>query len=206
MKLFDEIINVQKKRGFTIVELIVVMSIVIIISGVVIAKYQTFNSSYLLGVIAQEMAVTIRLSQTYGISVKGYTSDNGVTYQFPNYGIHVDISNNDEMILFVDIDGTAGYSQANDAIIETYKIPTEYFIKKICVDEDGNVPAGEFCDDNSALTGFDILFKRPNPEARINSINYLLDDASLARFYIGNNVTTKEKRIEIRDTGQISVY
>src|SRR3989344_3995148 len=70
-------------RGFSLIELLVVISIFSIISLVVLANHSRFNSSVLLGSLAYKIALSFRETQVYGLSVQGQSTNFQV-----GYGIH----------------------------------------------------------------------------------------------------------------------
>lgn len=191
------------QKGFSLVELLVVISIVVTITTVVLVEYTNFNSQTLLNITAQEISATIRQAQYFGIAVRGETNDN-INYEFPNYGIYVEsVSSPNQVILFADLDGTPGFDAANDFVVETYKVPQQYAISRLCIDEDG-ISGGELCSISDGLTEINILFKRPESEPTINS--NLRDDVVLAQIYLADSVGAELRRVEVWNTGQISVY
>ena len=77
-------------RGFSLVELLVVISIFTIISSVVVFRQSKFSSDILITNLAYQMALEIREAQTYGIGVKSVDNpviigDSKFKY---GYGIH----------------------------------------------------------------------------------------------------------------------
>ncbi|MEK7646089.1 MAG: type II secretion system protein [Patescibacteria group bacterium] len=182
-------------RGFTLVELIVSISIFAIMTALVVAKYGTFNQSVLLTNLAYDMALTIRTAQTYGVSVK---QEGGA---FTNaYGIFVsnDTSINSQVIFFSDSDlGSEGfYASGADQLVNTYALKRGAIIKDICTDTAG-------CGEGEAH----ITFKRPDPDAIICVASFCAGggtEPGYVRLIIaGTDGSTRS--VLVRKNGQISV-
>jgi prepilin-type N-terminal cleavage/methylation domain-containing protein len=69
------IVPVQQKqknyRGFTLIELMVTITIVVLVTGIVLVQYSSFNSSVLLTSQAYQLAFDLREAQSLAISVRG---------------------------------------------------------------------------------------------------------------------------------------
>lgn len=78
-------ISRQKNKGMTLVELLVVLAIMGIISGMVVINYSGYRSSASIKVTSDDIALSIRQAQTFALGVRSISS--GV---FPGYGVHFD--------------------------------------------------------------------------------------------------------------------
>jgi prepilin-type N-terminal cleavage/methylation domain-containing protein len=81
----------HKQSGFTILELMVVVAVMAIMTGILVSNRRGFNQSILLTNLAYDVAISIREAQVSGISVKGFTETlNSVTSTSfdRGYGIH----------------------------------------------------------------------------------------------------------------------
>jgi len=87
--------NQQTNRGFTLLELIVVIAIFLIITAVVIADIPNFRSSSSLDLTTSKIATYIRGAQVYGSAQKSGGTD-------VKYGIHLDITTPSYFYLFKD--------------------------------------------------------------------------------------------------------
>ena len=74
----------NRQAGLTLIELLVVITIVIIMTGVVMANLPAFRSKTELDLIAQEVAITIRQAQVYGVNAKS----TGAGSTFTPYGVN----------------------------------------------------------------------------------------------------------------------
>jgi len=84
--------NQQTNRGFTLLELIVVIAIFLIITAVVIADIPNFHRRSSLDLVTSEIITYIRGAQTYGASQKGVTTGPSTPLV---YGIHISPTLND---------------------------------------------------------------------------------------------------------------
>ncbi len=182
--------------GFTLVEMIVSLSIFAVITGVVLAHYKDFSGGIVLSNLAYEMATTIRQAQVYGISVKGAGPS---TFNL-RYGVHLVYPTNNTFILFADLDGNQQYSGSSE-IVENLTPSQGNIISDFC----GTLATGvsECAASDPLLTWLDITFLRPNPDAIfLNSKGALYQSASII---VKSPITGRIKTIVIRSTGQISV-
>ena len=146
--------------GFTLVELLVTISIFVILTGVVLFSQSKFNSTILLTNLAYDTALTIRQAQTYGINIKEFG-----TNQFVPYGVHFDISANKSFILFADTDSNNLFTGSDLAhCVSAVGCVNRYNIKS------GNKILDLCTDSGCGKASLDITFKRPNPDAIINSV------------------------------------
>ncbi len=151
--------NTQKKistptAGFTLVELMVTVGIMLLITGMVVVKYSSFNSTVILTSQAYELALDIRSAQVYGVSAGGVTN----SYK-EAFGIYFDLTNPKQYILFQDnpLSGIQARYDEGEQVGEAYSIDPRFIIAEICTTT---------CS-GSDTTQASIAFKRPNFDARM---------------------------------------
>lgn len=117
-------------RGFTLVELIICVAIFVFLTGLVVTKYSTFNSSILLTNLAYDVALTVRTAQSYGLNVRSIPGTSGTpysnTYDSP-FGVNMPVRTGNltfgtSIDLFADTSPTGGdgiYTPTADALITT---------------------------------------------------------------------------------------
>ncbi len=98
-------------RGFSFVEMIVVIGIMALLSTVVIFDRRGFNDSIQLTSLAYDVALTIREAQVSGIAVKSYLEGSTLSFD-KGYGINIQEMN----ILATSIT----YTPAANAVINNY--------------------------------------------------------------------------------------
>jgi prepilin-type N-terminal cleavage/methylation domain-containing protein len=193
------------KRGFTLTELIVTVSIVTLLTTVAVANFRQVDNSLVLQNVAHQVALVARKAQISGISVQGIES--GGVALFPSYGINFDMSKNTSFILFSDttatnklFDGVCPKVLPTDECVGPYTLANGYTIKELC----GNLKTGgSFA--TCALSRLDISFTRPNPDAlMIGNISTPPTGFSDGEIVIQSK-TGKTKTIVIWKTGQISI-
>lgn len=163
-------------KGFTLVELLVTISIFVILTGVVLFNQSRFNSTILLKNLAYDTALTIRQAQTYGINIKEFNEGDGNDSQFVPYGVHFDKNQaNKSFILFADTEFNLktnpdltpfnpngikdlGKCNPSEGCVNRYSIKRGNYISDLCVED------GSGCNSVDTL---DIMFRRPNPDAKI---------------------------------------
>ena len=189
-------------RGFTLVELMVTVSIFVFMTALVVVKYGNFNQGVLLTNLAYDVALTIRTAQTYGVSVaEQTTSSSTAVFNYP-YGVHFDTSNgnNQSMSIFVDNVGNGVYTVGSDSIVATYAIKNGGTITGAC--------GGPGSCTGGTTGALDVSFKRPDPSAIIcytptsgsPSCGY-----TYAQIVIQGPATTQTRTVVIQQNGQITV-
>ncbi len=136
-------------RGFSLVELMVTIAIVILVTGVSLARYGSFNNSVLLKSQAFELALDIREAQTFGISVSGRSNDDfrGA------FGVHFNIDESTNVYRLFQSEVDNRY-QNGEQVGDSLTIDPRFLITSITTDQVG-------CNPRQAS----IAFRRPNFDA-----------------------------------------
>lgn len=162
--MFCKNIKIKKdSAGFTLLELLVVITIATIITTAFIIKNQEWNKTFAVTSQIYDLALTVRQAQTYSLSVKEDTAGSADKFNV-SYGVHVDFSTPGQFIMFADRNFNGIYD--NGESIETKTLKRGVQITSIC----GNRSNGAtFCSDSnpgSNVTGkVNITFKRPYTRA-----------------------------------------
>ena len=187
---------IKVSGGFTLLEMLVSISIFTIVTTIAIFSNNQFNSSVLLTNLTYEIALSVREAQSYGVLIKApSTSD----YFNSGYGIRF-VRGDSEYFLFEDKAADVNladslpdgkYNSSDDAILHTYKLRGGNKISQICLTESSASPRPDV----------DITFLRPNPDARIRNGNDNFNKAEIC-------VTApdgSDRKIIVSMNGQISV-
>lgn len=185
-------------RGFTLIEMLVSISIFAIITGVVLTRNAQFSSNILISNLVYDVALSIRQAQVFGLSVREFEVGSG---QFNiGYGVNFDGSTPDSYIFFADINNNLVYDTPADQVIELLTLRNGYTIADIC----GVLSSGaKKCTSLAEISVLDLVFKRPDPDASIKT-NESLDVYSRAEITVGSPAG-RERMITVWSTGQVSV-
>ena len=170
----------QKARGFTLVELMISLAIMMIMTGLLLSNYPESAVRMTLINSVQSTALLIREAQVRGSAVDSANSSVG------GYGVYIKIADQSKVILFADsVNGfnSSGlpigdglYQTPPNGLIDetnsTTSLPPTYNITKFCVGQSPDTVCSTA--PNSSLT---ISFTRPSPQPDIymndsKTVNY----------------------------------
>lgn len=173
---------IASKRGFSIVELLITVSIVMLITGIALSRYSSFNNSILLQSQAFEIGFDIRQAQQSALSVQatGGAARNG-------FGIYFDITNPNTYILFFDTNDNYRYDSGTDNELSEFYIDTRFVITDIRVG-------------GSARSEASVTFRRPNFNGLIYPTGNTLEIDIAA-----SQSATAVQTVSITQSGQITV-
>lgn len=202
------------KNGFTLIEMMVVLSIFTIMTGVVLANLPQFREKTALQLVAQKMSLTIREAQVYGVGVKSSGSGSNI---FPSHGINFgpitllsDVANKKSYVLFADkptpttpnnrYDVGSGCGLTSTECVTRYDLTGTVEITAIS----GCNPN---CTNDLSSNGVNILFKRPKTEANfLTLLGGSLDlPASYIQITLESSRSHDQRYVQVWNTGQISV-
>jgi len=182
--------------GFSMVELLVSIGIVVLVLSIVVTRQQSFNSAVLLGGQAYEIALAMREVQLSAISAASDGSGEFRSVQ----GIYFDRTDNQEYRLFRDANGNQFFDTGED-IGFSGVVDGRFELRGI---QSGGV---DIASDQLA-----VVFKRPNFDAVFvtDDVGSILNVTAITLIIGlrggGSGVCGEDIReIEIRSTGQIAV-
>lgn len=172
----------KNNKGFTVVEMLVSISILVIITSFSVVNFNTWKKNEDLRQSIRELADNIRSAQTKSLSGEMFDGD------LPNgYGIYFSNASSSSYILFADLDNDSIYDYIDGELIDTYYLADNVSISKL-------TPI--YSDE---LT---IIFKTPNAKIYINK-NISADSAEIE---LTHSNTANSKIVEIRRiTGRIDI-
>lgn len=217
----------HNQKGFTLVELVVVIFIFAVVSTIILFRYSDFSTAISLRNLSQEVALSIRKAQTLATSVRGGSPTNAFNTT-KGYGIYFTTSSNEaqygggstSFVLFRDDDNdglydqrsaTCGVMTAGNECLEKFSIATGDRIYSVC--------SVSGCTTTPSLV---IYFKRPNPDAKIYFVSdptrqlswvdvRLISKKGVDALMSGANTTALNsnkgfsKTVRVWNTGQIGV-
>jgi len=181
-------------KGFTLIEMMVVIAIFGILTAIVVGNYSKFTNDTILTNMAYEMALSIREAQIYGVAVSNRDTD------FDNkFGINFTTATGDGSVfhLFEDSNNDNEYGSSGscsgiggDVCQQEYILQRGVKIVDLRTSSNSSV-----CSNPDVLN---IIFDRPNPEPIITC------DANLAQITLESPEGTK-RYVFVRGNGQIFV-
>lgn len=185
----------KSQSGFTMIELIISIFIIMMISGLVMANYRAGQRSYELKNSALQLANTARTAENYALGLK----KNEKTTSFPRqgWGIYIDKTKT-EYVLFGDDDIAASPPRLYEAG-EKYlasELLNGVAVDKIELSSSTPLWTGEIM----SLSNLSIVFAPPDPSVYVNN-----SSSTTARITLKHNVSNATSAIEINPLGMINI-
>lgn len=203
--MIEEYYKNRKKLGFTVIELIVTVSIVSIIMAVILFGYSSFNDGLTISSAEQEFSLAVRQAQTYGLSVKEDSS--GSNDFTKGYGVSFGMDHPDYYYVFVDRNNNGINDNTGECIgecVEKIPLRNQVNITSVCL---ALLITDNFTCLNTSNLSMHITFVRPNLDAQIHiSIGGTVVNALYERGQVKfTSFKGKTGTVTIEKTGQIYV-
>jgi prepilin-type N-terminal cleavage/methylation domain-containing protein len=159
----------KRSGGFTLIELMVVITIATVIMTALVVQQSSWNDSLAVSTQAYELALMIRQAQIYSLGVREYIPTTGDKTFDTGYGVYFSSENSDDFkryIFFGDKNKNGEYDageQIGDPITFTRGIVTDRFcgVK-------GNGQLDDRCSPGHGNVSYlQISFLRPEPKAHV---------------------------------------
>lgn len=184
----------KTRAGFTLVELMVSISILAVISTIVFVNHTSFRNSISLTNLAYDIALSVREAQSYGLNSRGDQGGFGF-----GYGVRFLSGNQTEYVTFVDLDGNKRTGPGE--VLERHTLQEGNRITQICVNVIQGPSLGEQCSSVYNSVNVYITYKRPNPEPVFIGSNGYSDSATITI----SSPDGKTRDVFINQAGQITV-
>ncbi len=172
--------NGELVRGFTLVELLVVLAIIVTITTIALTSQSAFNKTLIVANTAYDIGLTLRSAETYGLGSRAVGAIVNA-----GYGLHFQSGSPGSFILFADTYPAAScgspdcksgdniYSSGSDSRVQTYALGNGIVISDFCAYPSFGNPSCMVAH-GGGLPWLDIVFARPNPDASIiaNGFSY----------------------------------
>ena len=166
-----------QKRGFTIIELIVVIGIIALLTALILPNYRRGQESFALQRSATKLAQDLRRAQEMAMSAKKFQACTDSEYKY-GYGIYLKEIEPDHYLLFADCNGNGDYDSGRDEIVEDINFEKDVKINKL------------------SKTSLRITFTPPDPTVSIKPN---------PPAWIELSINTSSKIIRVNTAGLISV-
>ena len=184
--------------GFSLVELIVVLSVMVIITGLVLARYRGYGRSATFANSSESIILAIREAQVYGIGVKGQsltpTCTGGVTIYDCGYGTYFSTASPKGLTLFIDKNSDGNFDSAASETLSSVNFDSATSITSIQCD----AGAGFVSCPGGAVS---LTFKRPNPTAIIEDNSGVQYNAAIITISNGTDTSV----VTVTKAGQLSL-
>lgn len=200
-----EMIPLKKNKGFTLLELLIVMALMVMLIAVVVGQDRSDVSRFLYEDVTYRVALSVRQVQSYGISAREYVAVGGGSNSFCGaYGLHFKLSSSTEYLVFNDPGGVttafvcplnSGEYSIGEPVLEKVLLKGGVSISGMCY---WNSVGTRVC--NPGVTTMNIAFQRPNPEPIING-----DDTNRQACIDLLFPNGSHRSVIVRRTGQVSV-
>ncbi len=193
--------------GFTLTELLVVISLMLILTTVFLLRQQQFNSATVLRSLSYSIALSMRQAQAYGTSIRESAAGAFDTSTAARaYGVYFSTATPSSYVLFADANNNGRYESATDIVVQTFNLSTGYTIRTLSATTSTNVLRA-----SPAISDLTLIFRRPNPDACVStslstgacSVTPSGEQYSSAIIQIAGSDETRS--ITVLVTGQISV-
>ncbi len=189
-------------RGFTMIEILVVMGIFVVITGVTISNFPDLNNRLSLDLLAHDIALEIRKTQTYSL---GFRSRPGFQ-DLQSYGVRF-VKNSQQFVIFPDKNNNKEYdaTDCNQSVAgDCIDIITIQGRSKL-----DTLYSGDCTSLLCEVDSLDIAFTRPNPDANLicksGGTSSLCGTNGDAAVITVKSPKGERRKIIIRQSGQISV-
>jgi prepilin-type N-terminal cleavage/methylation domain-containing protein len=145
------------QSGFTLVEMLAVIGIIMLVSGVVLANNNKWGGQVSLQNLAYDIALSIREAQVFGISVQRFQNED---LFLKGYGMYFSTASPDVYVLFGERVNENGILDTGETVQST-TLQSGYTIAHLFVTKDGVETA------TGTVRALNITFRRPEPDAYI---------------------------------------
>lgn len=172
----------RARKGFTLVELMISISIIGMLTAVFLANYRSGGIRTDLIGNTQKMASDIRVAQNFSLGTKDF---NGAT-PAGGWGIYFDINDPNSYIIFADINGDYTYNVEDEKYSQTTLAP--------------RLAINELRVEDTSVDAIHIIFLPPDPETIING-----QSNQKAHISLQEDVNNTTKTIEVNFLGLIDI-
>lgn len=177
--------------GFSLLEMMVVLAIIIIVTAVVLSSLPSFRDNISIDLVASQVATIIREGQVYGVAQKQATAPAGSANI--SYGLRL-VPGTKSFFLYGDTDG-------NDIMTSDAEKEQEYSLP-------GDIVISNVSGDDQVSRTIDVLFPRRYPEPQfwicVGPTSSCQLQSSFVIIQLHSDRLNRDKLVKIWKNGQIS--
>ncbi len=157
--------RIIRMQGFSIMEIIVVMAIMVTVASLILANYPGFNERLAVRGASEEIASSLRQAQAYGLGVKEFVPG---SQSFPGYGLYFQRVDpvtglpSTSYVFFADKNKDFLYTDSSEKI-SNMLIQGGVYIYDLCANQK-QIPAGP-----CSLASLNVVYTRPAPQVSLKS-------------------------------------
>lgn len=155
--------------GFSLLEMLVVIGILVLVATLILANYPGINEALGVSRAAEEIASSGRQAQAYGLGVREFGVGSGI---FPGYGLYFQKDAPASYIFFADVNNNMQYDAPGEKISEIF-IQGNAYIDDLCANQKQS-PAGP-----CGLASSNIVYLRPQPQVSLKSGGFSYADIEI---------------------------
>lgn len=183
----------EKDGGFTLVEMLVAIAIMIIIPGIIVANFPQIRLQFAVSRAAHKFAQDLRQAQDMSISSIEYKDSFGVVQPVDGYGIHLDTSvSSTQYSIYADkYPGNQQYD-GQDYTIQTVDLSAlepGVYIKQLT---------------NAFGSSVSVNFSPPNPDTAITQLNAGANSVDVV--FASQSDPNQTKTVTVNTSGLIEVH
>ncbi len=187
----------NKKRGFTLLEMIVTLSVFMIMTTIMISSNRNTTKTVVLNTLANQVISVIRQSESYALTKPALSIGN-----YPPYGVYFSTGSPSSFILFKDTNKDHLYTEGES--LQNLTFQPGFTIAKLCVNMKKNNKTPTTC---TSVTNIDVSFTRPYPEPTITTTTSTVGEIPFTdvEIILSSGAGNIQKTIVVWVTGQLAI-
>jgi len=190
------------KKGFTVIELIVVVFIIVLLSAILVSDFPKIKKQLALSRSAYQLAQDLRKAEDLGLSGVQTKDKNNVLITAKGYGIYISTSQSTFYLIYADIDDSKAYNNVQLCDSSVRDVNKDCTIEKIDLSQQSSsLFISSLVDDlGNSYISTSINFNPPDPTTTIAGLNA---SATKIGIVLSNGLSTRT--VWVNKAGLINV-
>jgi len=121
----------RREHGFTIPELLVVVAIIVLMTGLMLPNFRSGERTLALNRVVHKAGQDVRRAQELALRAQAYTCPNDPAEKISAYGVFFDQNTPTSYILFAECNGNNTYNTGTDGIVEIIQLESGIEIQSV---------------------------------------------------------------------------